>query len=453
MLIQLFTIARNALVESLRQPILVVLVLLSGVFQVFSVWGTGFSMGMMESGEIKGDDKLMFDFGLGTVFVMGTLIAGFIATAVMSREIENKTVLTVVSKPVGRPVLVLGKFMGVAGAVMAASVVMLAFLLLGIRHQVMSTAADDLDQPVLVFGLGSVGLALVIAAWCNFYYGWNFPQTMMGLLVPFVVVAYVLVLCISKKWAWQSPLVDFKPKVFIACICLPLAILVLTSAATAASTRLGQVMTIVVCMGIFMLSLLSNYLFGRHVFHNDAIGVVRDARPETFDDAAFAPGDRYEIEFTQAPKMTFSTGANVYYGPTPNGFPLMTDYAPMTPPSDLSDANALLGPGSSPGVIVEKASGRRLTMRRVGPTTDHRAAARPPEPGDYIFARATGVNYPALAAWGVVPNLQMFWLLDAVTQNRPIPPDYLFLCVLYAGVQVTAFLAVAVLLFQTRDVG
>ena len=38
----------------------------------------------------------------------------FVATAELSREIENKTVLTVVSKPVGRTTVIMGKYLGVS---------------------------------------------------------------------------------------------------------------------------------------------------------------------------------------------------------------------------------------------------------------------------------------------------------------------------------------------------
>ena len=39
---------------------------------------------------------VLLDIGLATIFVCGMLLAAFIATAVISREIERKTVLTVV---------------------------------------------------------------------------------------------------------------------------------------------------------------------------------------------------------------------------------------------------------------------------------------------------------------------------------------------------------------------
>src|SRR5262245_42113335 len=176
MLVQTYTIARNTFVESVRQPVLFILVLLSAVPQVFNTWNTGYSMADTESSQVSGDTKLLFDIGLATVFVIGTVLAGFLATAVVSQEIENKTVLTIVSKPISRPTLVLGKYLGVSGAILAAVLIMLVFLMMAVRHGVMSTAADEVDGPVLLFSLGGVAVALCLAAWCNFFYGWSFPQ-------------------------------------------------------------------------------------------------------------------------------------------------------------------------------------------------------------------------------------------------------------------------------------
>src|SRR5262249_12495410 len=151
MLLQLLTIARNTFIESVRQPVVFLLVMLSGLLQLLNTWNTGFAMGQEETGKITGDNKLLLDIGLATVFALGRWRAGLVARAVMSGGIENKTVRTVVSKPVSRWVLVLGKYAGVSGAILAAVVIMVVFLLMGLRHGVMSTAADDPDAPVLVF--------------------------------------------------------------------------------------------------------------------------------------------------------------------------------------------------------------------------------------------------------------------------------------------------------------
>ena len=53
----------------------------------------------------------------------------------------------------------------------------------------------------------------------------------------------------------------------------------------------------------------------------------------------------------------------------------------------------------------------------------------------------------------LVPNLQFFWPADAITQDTPITFGLFGLVSGYAALQITAILAVAVALFQNREVG
>lgn len=454
MLLQPLTIARNTFIESLRQPVLLLVILVSGVLQVFNTWNTGFAMGQDESAEVTGDTKLMFDLGLATVFVCGMLLAGFIATAALSREIENKTVLMVVSKPVSRLRLILGKFLGVSGAILIASVTMIMFLLFAIRHGVMSTAADEVDMPVLVFSLSAIGLACAIGAWGNFFYGWSFTQTAVLLLLPFTILAYILILFFGKEWRFQLPTADFKPQVTLACACLLLAILVLTSVAIAASTRLSQVMTIVVCVGTFLAALLSNFFIGRYVFVNRPIATVQSAQTLDNERPTFMNvGDTFQVKLDQAPNEPIKPGDPFYFSPSPNGFPMLVKSF-NTAGLNADDPNTLLGPAAPHGVVVTKSQGSTLTIRHIGPQGSHnQGVERVPERGDYVFLKPTRTNPVALAAWGAVPNLHFFWLLDAVSQTRDVPLSYVILACLYAGSQIVAFLSLAVILFQRRDVG
>jgi hypothetical protein len=450
MLLQLLTIARNAFVESVRQPVLLLLVLLSGLFQVFNTWNTGFAMSNTDSGQLVGDNKLLLDVGMGTIFVIGTLLAGFIATAVMSREIENKTVLTVVSKPVSRHTLVLGKYLGVASALLGAVVVMLIFLMLALRHGVMSTTADELDGPVLAFALGSVALAVAIGGWCNFFYGWNFAQTAMTLLVPFIFAAFFLVMLFDKHWKVQPILKDFNFQVFLASASLGMAILVLAAVATAASTRLGQVMTIVVCLGVFVMALLSNHLVGRHVFTNQPIGAIGHIKFEDPEKAFNEPGQVTTFTLEHPTNTPPKVNDRFLYSPSPSGFPMANDEAESFV-GDIREANDVMGPNAPSSIVVMEADRQTIKVRATGATP--LAIARLPERGDFVFNRTTDVNKPALVAWAAVPNMQLFWLLDAVTQNRMIPIRYIVFVAFYAMCQIGAFLSLGVILFQRRDVG
>lgn len=449
MLLQILTIARNTFVESIRQPIFFVLVMLCGVFQLFNTWSAAFAMGYTESGEVSGDNKLLLDIGLATVLVCGMLLAAFIATAVISREIENKTVLTVVSKPVARPSVVIGKYLGVASALLIAVVAMLIFLLMGIRHGVMSTASDDLDMPVIAFTFAALALAIGIAVWCNYFYGWYFSQTCMVVLTPALIVAYILVLLINKKWQWQHIQDDFKPQITFASYALTLGILVLASVATAVSTRLGQVMTIVVCAGVFVFGLLSNYLIGRHVFSNHQVAIVSAAKPDDLTHPGWDEiGDSMTISLLNPPSEPIRPGDSFYYSTSPAGFPLLTATWPpfKGDPGKLGDLSA-----AAPSLVVTSSSGTTLKVRKAGEAP--LSYSRVPEKDDYVFLQPTHTNIAALVLWGVVPNMQDFWLLDAVSQNQPIPAAHMLKLTLYAAAEIAAFLAIGVVLFQRRDVG
>lgn len=452
MLQQILPIARNAFVESLRQPIFLLLILLSGILQIFNTWNTGYSMGYTEAGEVSGDNKLLLDIGMSTVFVAAMLLAAFIATSVLSREIENKTILTVVSKPVSRPLLIIGKYLGVAGAITVATVTMLLFLLLAIRHGVMSTAADELDGPVLLFGTGATVCALVLAAWTNYFYGWNFPQTAVSLLFPFCAVGYFLVLCLDKRWQPQSPLVDFKPQITIACLCLMMAILVLTSIATAASTRLKQVATIGVCIVVFVLSLLTNHLIGRHVFHNQYAGIIKEAKSlDLARDELSRPGDSFSIELLQDAAPAMKPGDSFYFSASPSGAGMEVAAHPAFAGDPKEGAN-FVNPAAPFALVVTEAKGKTMTIRVAGGgATD--AIARLPVPGDYVFSHPTETSWAALVPWAVLPNLQDFWYIDAVSQNQPVPPGHALMVMGYGIAQIAVFLSLGIMLFQRRDVG
>ncbi|MBZ0173626.1 MAG: ABC transporter permease [Phycisphaerales bacterium] len=438
MILQTTTVARNTFVEAVRQPIYLIVLLLAGALQIFSTWSTAYSMGYTDSAEVSKDNKLLLDIGLATIFVAGMLLSAFIATAVVSREIETKTVLTVVSKPISRTAVVLGKYLGVAGAIVLAVVVMTAYLLLAIRHGVMSTAADELDMPVILFSTLAVFLALGVSGWCNFYYGWSFPQAASLLLVGLIVFAYLLTLVVGSDWQVQSITADLKPQILVACTALLLALLVLSALATAASTRLGQVMTIVVCAGVFMIGLLSNYMIGRHAYQNRSVGVIEKAEPLLESRAAFdRDGDVYEVLLKSPPKAEIAVGSPFYFGANPNGF-------------RLAGRALRAEDGSVRGVVVSASDVRRIDLRL---EDDPSLAQRPPEPGDQVFLTPTEVNPWAAVVHAVIPNFQHYWLVDAVSQNSPVPATHLERLAGYAGTQIVMFLTLGVVLFQRRDVG
>ncbi len=448
----LLAIARNAFVESLRQPIVLVVVLLCGVLQYFNTAISAYSMGYRNvAGEVTGDDKLLFDIGMSTVFLCGILIAAFIATAILSREIDNKTVLTVVSKPIGRSKVIIGKFFGVMGATLLASTLMIFFLMLALRHGVLMNAADDIHQPVVVMSLVAVLGALAFGAFTNYAYGWPFAQTALVTMLPLVALAYLVSLPFGPNWEIESIPDNFKPEVIKACLASIGALVVLTAVATAASTRLGQVMTIMVCLGVFVIGLLSDYFVGRHAFTNEPIGLVETAEPvKPGMDALTKPGDLYRVTFGTPLNVEVHRGDRFFYAPSPDGLGMIPPrFDPPDPELDLG--RDLMPADVPPALVIFEPGDDSIVVKCIGGSPIR--LDRPPEKGDWVFLEPTTVSWPALALWATIPRMQAFWLVDAVTQAKRIPMQHVGLVLLYSVVQAGGLLGLAVLLFQDRDLG
>jgi len=257
MLQQLWAVARNTFLETIRQPVFVVLLIGGLLLLALNPAICAFSM------ETEGEAKMLVDLGLSTMLVAGLLLAAFSAAGVFSREIENQTVLTVISKPVGRPAFVLGKYLGVSSGIAVACAAWSFALLLTVRHGVLVTADQELDAPVVLYGSGAFFAGIGLAAWGNYFYRWVFPSALTALLVPLLGLAYLLALFTGKHWELQPPGADFKPQLWIAMLLVLLALCLISAVAIAASIRLRQVPTLLICVGVFLTGLSSDYVFGQ----------------------------------------------------------------------------------------------------------------------------------------------------------------------------------------------
>ena len=160
MLMQLTSITRVTFIEAVRQPIFVVLLLLGTLLMVLNPFMAAYSM---EPG--AGDNKMLVDLGLGTVFIVGVFLAAFTATGVIHQEMANKTALDGGEQargPAGvRAGQVLGRQPGRSRWRRTCSTLVLLFTL---RHKVMQNKSD----PIWIgrsccWAGGGVLLALAIA--------------------------------------------------------------------------------------------------------------------------------------------------------------------------------------------------------------------------------------------------------------------------------------------------
>jgi ABC-2 type transport system permease protein len=253
--VRLLTISKNTFIETIRQPIYAVIIIFALILMLL---GPSISMYTLDE-----DIKLLRELGLSTLFLAGLFIAVFASTGTITEEIESGTITTLLSKPISRPVFVVGKFLGVTGAVIMAHALLTMTFLMATRHGVLETASDEIDWTVITAAAVAFGGAFLITALINYFYDWNFPSTAVVLSTIFCALGIVFLLLVDKQWKFNPADNHFSSFDLIASVLLLFAIIILVALATLFSTRFNEVLTLTFCVGIFLLGLISDWVFGR----------------------------------------------------------------------------------------------------------------------------------------------------------------------------------------------
>jgi ABC-type transport system involved in multi-copper enzyme maturation permease subunit len=94
------------------------------------------------------DIKMVKDMGLTVIMLLSIFLAVWTASASVAEEIEGRTALTLLSKPIGRREFILGKFLGVLGPVAILSIVLGALFLGTVSFKVVYDARESsLPEP------------------------------------------------------------------------------------------------------------------------------------------------------------------------------------------------------------------------------------------------------------------------------------------------------------------
>jgi len=157
-------IAVNVFRESVRDKVLYNLVL----FAILMI-GASYLIGQLTAGQ---DVKIIKDLGLAATSVFGLFIAVFIGIGLVSKEVERRSIYSLLAKPVERWQLVVGKYAGLVltlvvniGVMAIALYVVLAYMRWGVPPEVeRAWDAPALDPALLKsIYLLFVELALVTA--------------------------------------------------------------------------------------------------------------------------------------------------------------------------------------------------------------------------------------------------------------------------------------------------
>ena len=190
-------VARATTKEAVRQPVFFLMLFIALAILVLNTFIPFFTF--------DGDVKMQKDCGLATILITGLLLAVWTASTGISAEIEGKTTMTLLSKPLNRRQFVVGKFLGIVQANLFLFVP-LAICFLALIYYKVGYDAREQGRPV------PDAIEWVSVNWLPF----QFPQptearwidaikTVPGLVLIFFEI--VILTAISVAIATRAPMV------------------------------------------------------------------------------------------------------------------------------------------------------------------------------------------------------------------------------------------------------
>ena len=196
---KVFAIAYSTFKSEINQPLFLVILLIGVVFVVMSIYVPYNTFGE--------DIKMYKDSGLTLIRVLAIFLAIWAASKSVAAEIEGRTALTVLSKPVGRRQFIFGKFTGIA----------------------------------LAIGLMFIVLGLWFFTWVSYKPIYDFAEASKGL-------------CEWPECFLEST--HIAPGIFL---CF-LEVLIFVAISVAISTRMGVLANFLICFSIYVLGHLTPLL-------------------------------------------------------------------------------------------------------------------------------------------------------------------------------------------------
>ncbi|MGZ8374771.1 MAG: ABC transporter permease [Nitrospira sp.] len=140
---RILSIAINTLRENLRDKLLYNL-----LFFALLMIGSSILLSRITLGD---HHRLILDLGLASINLFGVLIAIFVGIGLVSKEVDRKTIYTIVSKPIPRYEFLLGKYCGLVITLFANTVVMVVGLLLVLQVMDVPITSLVFKSLVLIF--------------------------------------------------------------------------------------------------------------------------------------------------------------------------------------------------------------------------------------------------------------------------------------------------------------
>ncbi len=397
---QFFAIAKNTYLQSVRQPAYGIIIIVTLVGLALAPAMTGWTL--------DDDNKLLRDIGLSTLLVQGLFLACFCATNVLDAEIEEKTALTVAAKPVGRSMFIFGKYAGILGALLTAHYIAGIALFMAMRHGVLQTSAEKSDYTVILFGPCLMVLVAAAATLMNYIYEWRFLPTLVSFSIPALTFSTVVLLFLGRDFKFQTYETTQDVRA------LP--------AEVADNTVFDGI--------IYFRPDPGNDVLPGHagkLVRSNWLGPINDQEREQL--LSLVDGIEWRRTIGYLVKETRKLA----------GMEILKAAILIMVAIAFFGSVAL---AVSTRASVVPTFALTLAVVCIGLSSDQ--VIKPAADEGKVWARV---------AYRAVPSLQPFWMVDALNENRVIPPNYIGHAAAYLSWYMAGALLLAMALYQTREVG
>ncbi|MDJ0549072.1 MAG: ABC transporter permease [Microcystis sp.] len=152
-ILRIWAIAANSFREVIRDRILYFI----GFFALLMA----FAWRLLPEIAVGTHQKIFLDLGLAAIGLLGVIVAVFVGTGLINKEIDKRTILVLIPKPLSRAEFILGKHLGLSGVLAVMLGVMLVIYLLMLLGMKVSFQALPLIVSVFYLGLELILIAAV----------------------------------------------------------------------------------------------------------------------------------------------------------------------------------------------------------------------------------------------------------------------------------------------------
>lgn len=193
----IWPIAVSGFKESIHQKILYVIVIFSFIVVLATL--------LYKTLAINQEVKLMKDVGLASMVVLGMLIAISTGTNAISKEIDTKTIHTLLAKPISRSEFVLGKFLG------AGMTTLFNLVIMAVGFLVIVGIVERETPFYLLKAIIPIGIELLILISFSMFFSTIFSQTISTIFALLLFLAghvtFVLPYLIRKAEAIATKII------------------------------------------------------------------------------------------------------------------------------------------------------------------------------------------------------------------------------------------------------